>query len=91
MIKKDIIIETMMDADVSDLIFPIVTIYNSPVDYDGKIVARIFEGAKAAPTNVICIYGDIESARDDIKAAGYTTVIPRSENDYISIVESHII
>lgn len=81
-------VETLTQVDLSGLSIPMAVMYNSPDDYPGKYVARIFEGATCNPTDVIIIRETQEETRKDIKAAGFKVFFPRDRNDAKCIVET---
>ena len=79
-------LKSLTQADVSDLKMPIITIYSSPEDMPGQIVARIFDCHK--PTDTYAVYPTLGACRRDLAKAGYTVCIKRSANDVPAIVES---
>lgn len=64
LIKNDMILEHFLDADVSDIELPIITIYDNPKDYPGKFVARLFDINK--PTNCITLADTLEEIRETL-------------------------
>lgn len=62
---------------------PLITIYNSPEDFTGKYVARLFDVDKATPYHVV------ESSYEDIKRAIplHMQRLERNPNDDPVIVE----
>lgn len=59
------IVNTFAQVDFSRLQFPIIVIYNSPSDFRGYYVARIWDMKK--PTNTIMIKKKLSQIREDIK------------------------
>lgn len=81
-------IKTLKDIDFTSLKLPAVAIYDSPSDYPGKIVARLWD--KGEPTETILIKDNIDDMREDINQAGLTCHIPRGKSDDPCIVECWI-
>jgi len=81
-------VESLCDVDFSGLKFPVIVLFNRPLDFPDGLVARIFELER--PTNCVCEYRTVEEAREDAQRVGFTHIIPRSKNDDIHIVESYI-
>lgn len=82
-------VNSFKQVDIGGLKVPIVTVYNSPEDYPGKCVARIFDCEK--PTNTVIVKDTIEEIREDITAAfPYMLPFARSAADKLSIVETWI-
>ena len=75
----DTIVATIKDLDMSDLQLPLITLYNHPKDYPDKIVARIWEGRTAQPTNAVILYDSIPDAKNDLRA--FTRLERRPEDD----------
>lgn len=60
---KDIIIDNFTEDHLESVEFPIIAIYESPKDFPGKYVARLWEiGAK--PTQYIVIKESLEKLRN---------------------------
>ena len=49
-------VPTLNLVDYSDIKVPLVVICDSPKDFPGKVVARVWDGEKNRPTNVYCEY-----------------------------------
>lgn len=81
-------VENMTQVDFSGLKFPLIVLFNSPADFPGQIVARVFDTDR--PTNIFTRYETLDEAREDAKAAGFSTVVPRCDKDDSAIVESYI-
>lgn len=83
-------VESINMADLSDMKFPMVVVYNRPADFPDKIIARIWEGSINKPTNMYCEYDSIDECRKDAYSAGFNTKIDRNPMDEICIVETYI-
>lgn len=81
-------VKSFRQVDFSDIKAPMIVIYNSPSDYPGKYIARVWEAAIPAATNCIQIWDDLEERRMDIWAAGFIARFPRAAGDDPVIVES---
>ena len=67
-------VPTLNLVDYSDIKVPLVVIYDSPKDFPGKVVARVWDGEKNRPTNVYCEYENLKRCEDDVMSAGFQTV-----------------
>jgi len=86
--EKEVVVPSMNEVDFSGLLMPFITLFDKPVDFPDKLVARVFELDK--PTNIVCIYESKEQAREDVGKAGFGYIIPRTPEDDAHIVESYI-
>lgn len=86
--KENKIVESLCQVDYSALVFPLVTIYERPLDFPDAIIARVWEGKGAKPTNTMIKRSTVQEIREDIRAAGFTTVFHRAEDDDPYIVET---
>ncbi len=86
--KENKIVESLCKVDFSELAFPMVTIYEKPLDFPDAFVARVWDGKGAKPTNVLIRRSTIQDIREDIRAAGFMTVFRRAEDDDPHIVET---
>lgn len=59
-------VPTLNLVDYSDIKVPLVVIYDSPKDFPGKVVARVWDGEKSRPTNVYCEYENLKRCEDDV-------------------------
>lgn len=75
-------VPTLNLVDYSDIKVPLVVIYDSPKDFPGKVVARVWDGEKNRPTNVYC--------EDDVMSAGFIFKFPRTPEDDACIVETYM-
>ena len=82
-------VKSFTEIDTSELKQPIICVFNKPVDYPDKYVARLFEGT--APTNIIITRNTVEEIREDITRR-FPAMLPfaRSKEDHKSVVESWI-
>lgn len=62
------------------------TVYNHPLDYPDKFVARLFVGEQ--PTESVIIADDLETIRDILCFELGLTVLGRSPEDDSKIVET---
>ena len=82
-------VDSLTQVDYSEMRLPLVCVYNKPLDFQDKIIARVWEACLNAATNVYAEYDSLEECRTDIKAAGFNVLFPRSPADDIHIVESY--
>lgn len=84
------IVDSMIQVDFSEMKFPIITVYEKPLDYPDDYVARVWEiqGSRPKPTNIAITRNSIQEIREDIMAAGFGIRIPRAEDDDPHIVET---
>lgn len=80
--------ESLKQVGFSDLNFPLITVYKNPKDYPGAFVARVWEGDRALPINVLIKRETLQEIRKDIKAAGFTARLPWQQGDDPVIVET---
>lgn len=77
-------IESIKDVDFSGLHMPAIAVYDSPADFKGKFVARIFDLNK--PTDIIMVKGTLEEIHEDIHKNTNMVYMIREPNDPISLV-----
>lgn len=83
------LINTFAQLDLSGVQMPIIVIYNSPKDYPGTYVARVWDMDK--PTNIMMLKKKLSTIREDIKAYLPNVVrLPKAQNDDPCIVETWI-
>ena len=75
---EEIIAETIVDVDMSDLRILIIGIYKGHDDYPDKYVARIFDAER--PTNIIMLSDDLEELKKDIEQTGMVFLLRRKED-----------
>lgn len=80
--------ESMRQVDFLDLRFPLIAVYKKPKDYPDAYVARVWEGARNLPTNTLIKRETLQEIRKDIKAAGFTIRLTRTEGEDPVIVET---
>lgn len=83
-INKNVV--SMKNVDFSEMKLPMIVVFEKPLDFPNKYIARVFECEK--PTNVIIIRDSLQEIRDDITAAGFFVCMGRTEKDALSIVET---
>ena len=86
--NSTIFVDSLTQVDMSGIKMPMAVIYDSPKDFPELKLCRIWEGAGCHPTNTAIYRNTIEKLREDIKAAGFSILIPRSEGDDPVIVET---
>lgn len=81
-----IIVEDFLGVDwhKETAVFPNFVIFDSPEDFPGKFVVRLFDGTK--PTRLIAVKRSLEAARKTIPEIFIP--VPRSETDKTAIVET---
>lgn len=87
---NSIFVESLTKVDMSYLRMPMAIIYDSPKDFPELCLCRLWEGAGCRPTATAICRNTIDELREDIKAAGFQVVIPRSRGDDPVIVETWI-
>lgn len=86
--KENKIVESLCQVDLSELAFPLATIYEKPLDFPDAFVARIWDGKGAKPTDTMIKRDSLQEIREDIVAAGFITSFIRAEDDDPCIVET---
>lgn len=86
--KENKIVKSLCQVDFSELAFPLVTIYEKPLDFPDAFVARIWDGKGVKPTAVMIKRDSLQKIREDIMAAGFATCFIRAEDDDPCIVET---
>lgn len=81
-------VESFRRVDFSGMKMTMIVIYNSPQDYPGKYIARVWDAAIPEATNCIQIRDTLEELRKDIRAAGFYLRLMRAAGDDPVIVES---
>jgi hypothetical protein len=83
----DVVLKNFEEIDIyKKCTMPSITIYNSPEDYPGKYVARLFDSAIPSPTVYIVFSDRLENIRNIIPKEMVRFI--RSENDDKYIVET---
>lgn len=68
MIRKrndDVIVNSMQEVDFSELLIPMIAVYDNPKDYPGSYVARVYD--IDIPTNVVMVKSALQEIEEDIK------------------------
>ena len=82
-------IQSFSEVDIAELKFPVIAIYDRPLDFPDSYVARIFDSDK--PTNVILLDNNLSHIREEIKFYFPQMVrLPRAQNDVNCLVETWI-
>ena len=83
----DVKLKSFKYIDTSNLRWPVIVVYNSPKDYPGKIVARVFELDK--PTNAVVFAKSLDKMRKKIMVAypwmARTTRHPDDEKTVVEV------
>lgn len=81
-----IIVEDFLGVDwhKETAVFPNFVIFDSPEDFPGKFVVRLFDGTK--PTRLIAVKRSLEAARKTIPEIFIP--VPRNKTDKTAIVET---
>ena len=74
-------VESMKQVDLSEIKIPMAVIYDSPKDFPGMYLCRIWEGAGCHPTNTIMQKNSLDEMREDLQAAGFMIRFPRADGD----------
>lgn len=83
------VINTFGQVDMSKIGNPVIVIYNTPDDYKGYFVARIWDLDQ--PTDTLMIKKTLREIREDIKANLPNMVrLQKAKNDVPCIVETWI-
>lgn len=84
------IIPNFHDVDFSDLILPIITVYELPQDFPDKFAARLWtiSVGQAVPTNLVMIADRLDDIHNGIP--DYFTRMDRSPFDDPNILESWV-
>ena len=83
-------VESMTQVDLSEIKMPMAVIYDSPKDFPGMYLCRIWEGAGCHPTNTAMKKNSLDEMRKDIQAAGFSIRFQRAEGDDPVILETWI-
>lgn len=83
-------VESMTQVDLSEIKMPMAVIYDSPKDFPGMYLCRIWEGAGCHPTNTAMQKNSLEEMREDLQAAGFSIRFHRADGDDPVILETWI-
>ncbi|NLP50217.1 hypothetical protein [Bacillus sp. RO1] len=83
---KDQLINSFSEIDMKEYTMPIICIYNSPTDYKGMFVARLFDVNK--PTPVILMRLTLDAIRKEIPES--FSLVPKQAGEDANIVETYI-
>ena len=82
--------KSIREVDYTDLRIPAVVIYDSPDDFPGCVVGRVFELFSGLPTDTFIRYQTIEEAEADMKGKA-AAVFPREKTDAKAIVCTYLL
>lgn len=85
--KCNKIVQSFSEVDFSEMVLPGIVIYNSPSDFDGVYVCRLYEMSISEPTDIIIVRSSLEECRKDINKSGFYARLKRDTRDVLSIVE----
>ncbi len=77
-------ISSIQEVDFSGLRVPFIAVYQSPEDFPGRYVARIFELDK--PTDTVIVKKTLPELQEEIQAHTGKTFIPRESGDVPCLV-----
>lgn len=63
--NDDVIVNSMQEVDLGELLVPMIAVYDNPKDYQGSFVARIYD--IDIPTNVVMVKNTLQEMEEDIK------------------------
>ena len=86
--QQEKLMESLRQVDFSDLSFPVITVYKNPKDYPDAYVARVWEGARNLPRNTLIKRETLQEIRKDLRAAGFTIRLTRTEGEDPVIAET---
>ena len=72
-------VPTLNLVDYSEMKMPVVVVYDSPLDFPGKVIARVY-----------CQYETIAQCEKDAMSAGFIMKFPRSLSDDTHIVATYM-
>lgn len=81
---KETRVESIGQVDFSEVKMPMIAVYESPEDFRGKCVARIYDLDK--PTDTIMVKGTVEEVQRDIRENTDMVFLPRGAEDVPSLV-----
>ncbi len=81
-------VKSMKQVDLSEIKIPMAVIYDSPKDFPGMYLCRIWEGAGCHPTNTIIQKNYLDEMREDLQAAGFMFRFSRADGDDPVILET---
>ncbi|WP_061809769.1 hypothetical protein [Rossellomorea vietnamensis] len=84
--NPDRLISSFDEVALSDFKMPIICIYQSPKDYQGMFVARLFDVNQ--PTHNILMRPTLEAVRSEIPER--FSVVPKAQGEDDNIVETWI-
>jgi len=87
--EQTVEVDGFVAVDMQGIKVPVIAVFESPVDYPDRCVARLFDGANA--TNIVLLGETVEELRGDIHF-NFPGMIPfgRGANDVEALVECWI-
>ena len=82
--KMDKKVNSIKEVDLSGLKMPMAAVYQNPLDYPDKVVARIFDMDK--PTDTVIVKESLEEIQKDIKENTSLIFVERGADDVKSLV-----
>ena len=77
-------VNSIKEVDLSGLKMPMAAVYQNPLDYPDKVVARIFDMDK--PTDTVIVKESLEEIHKDIKENTSLIFVERGADDVKSLV-----
>ena len=87
---KNEMVESLEEVDFTHMQVPMAVIYDSPKDFPGVYVCRIWEAVGCKATDIVMLNNTLEEMREDIREAGFVYCFERTESDDPVIVETWI-
>lgn len=84
---RDKQVENITQISLNKIRFPIIAVYKNPLDYPGKVVARVFD--LNIPTEIMLLKETVEEMQQELKKTGMVFV-QRTPNDHPSLVGTWI-
>ncbi len=81
---KETRVESIGKVDFSEVKMPMIAVYESPEDFPGECVARIYDLDK--PTDTVMVKGTMEEVQRDIRENTGMVFLPRGAEDVPSLV-----
>lgn len=84
---RDKQVENITQISLNKIRFPIIAVYKNPLDYPGKVVARVFD--LNIPTEIMLLKETVEEMQQEIKKTGLVFP-PRKPKEYQTLVGTWI-
>lgn len=76
-------VETMAQVDLRSLRMPMVAVYNSPEDFPGYCVARVYDMNQ--PTDTVMVKKSLREVEEDLRKHTDFSFLPRGKEDVASL------